>query len=133
MPLRRTINKDNLIIRVSLLSIILLLLSLATVVDPVEIYFYKCGFKELTGYDCPTCGISRSIHSATHFELADSFNHNPLGLIIFVSLIIVIAILLLEIITRHKIIVQPKLLKSGRFYISLFSIWMLYWITNNFF
>lgn len=131
--MKTKIDKDNLIIRASLLSTILLLLLLAALINPVDHSFYKCGFKELTGYECPTCGISRSIHSASHFKFADSFDYNPLGLIIFVSLLILITILLAEIILRRKIIVKPKLLNSRRFYISLLSVWMLYWIANNVF
>lgn len=42
---------------------------------------HSCMFNNLTGYPCPGCGLSRSIVSAVHGELADSLAFHRLGLI----------------------------------------------------
>jgi len=42
---------------------------------------HSCTFKNLTGYPCPGCGLSRSLVSAMHGELVTSFTYHRLGLI----------------------------------------------------
>ncbi len=37
-----------------------------------------CLFKELTGYDCPGCGITRMIFALMRLDIKSAFNFNPL-------------------------------------------------------
>lgn len=39
-----------------------------------------CLFKTVFHIDCPVCGMTRSVASAAHFRLAESFNSHPLGM-----------------------------------------------------
>jgi len=41
-----------------------------------------CMMRQLTGVPCPGCGLTRSIVSAVHGELRESFFHHRLGLAI---------------------------------------------------
>lgn len=43
-----------------------------------EVFFLKCPFKVLTGYDCPGCGSQRAIHSLLHGEIKTAYQFNPL-------------------------------------------------------
>jgi hypothetical protein len=46
-----------------------------------------CLIKETIGIPCPGCGIIRSIFELASFNLAGSFQYNPVGLIIVLSVI----------------------------------------------
>lgn len=47
--------------------------------DPATGYgLPPCSFKILTGYHCPGCGGTRSVHALLHGRIADAFSFNPL-------------------------------------------------------
>ena len=43
--------------------------------------FWGCGFRKLTGYPCPGCGLTRAADHFAHFHLWTAFISNPLGMI----------------------------------------------------
>jgi len=44
-----------------------------------------CTFRNLTGYDCPGCGLTRSVVAFLHGDLGGSLRAHPLGAILFVG------------------------------------------------
>jgi hypothetical protein len=40
------------------------------------IFFPKCIFKTITGFDCPGCGIQRAIHYLLNLEFGNAFRAN---------------------------------------------------------
>jgi hypothetical protein len=40
-------------------------------------YFPQCGFKKVTGLDCPGCGGLRATHALTHGRLLAAFQFHP--------------------------------------------------------
>jgi hypothetical protein len=44
-----------------------------------------CTFRNLTGYDCPGCGLTRSVVGFLHGDVAGSLRAHPLGVAIFVA------------------------------------------------
>lgn len=52
--------------------------------------YFKCIIKELTGYDCPTCGAQRAFISILNGEIIKAFWYNPyLVLLLFVGLVLI--------------------------------------------
>lgn len=47
-----------------------------------------CGFLVITGYPCPSCGLTTSISLLLHGHIIDAFMVQPFGLILFVTLFI---------------------------------------------
>jgi uncharacterized protein DUF2752 len=43
-----------------------------------------CTFRNLTGYDCPGCGLTRSVIALLHGDVGGSLRAHPLGAIVFV-------------------------------------------------
>ena len=48
-----------------------------------------CGFLVITGYPCPSCGLTTSISLLLHGQIFDAFRVQPFGVILFVSLFII--------------------------------------------
>ena len=47
--------------------------------DPSNaVFFPKCPFRYLTGFQCPGCGSQRAVHALLHADLAGAFAFNPL-------------------------------------------------------
>ncbi|MCH9032723.1 MAG: DUF2752 domain-containing protein [candidate division Zixibacteria bacterium] len=42
----------------------------------------SCPSQKLFGLSCPACGLTRSISSALHFDLARSVDYHPLGVVV---------------------------------------------------
>ena len=42
-----------------------------------------CFFKNITGYPCPSCGITRSVSELFHGNIFEAIYMNPLGIIVF--------------------------------------------------
>lgn len=52
-------------------------LALAPVWRVLVQFLPSCGFRDLTGLPCPTCGTTRAGLSLLHGDLAAAFLHNP--------------------------------------------------------
>jgi hypothetical protein len=100
------LSKDQIIIRTAGLILILAFLIAAMIYNPFESRLMTCHFKELTGYECPTCGLSRSIHSLISLNIADSINYNPLGIILILGLFALSIKLSAELISKKEIIIH---------------------------
>lgn len=48
---------------------------------------FACPFKSLTGYPCPTCGVTRSALALSHFDFAGALLHYPLATLAWLFLI----------------------------------------------
>lgn len=55
------------------------LLVLAARFVPFDRLPSTCGFLRLTGYPCPTCGMTRSVMALAHLDWARAMAFNPLG------------------------------------------------------
>ena len=42
--------------------------------------FWGCGFRKMTGYPCPGCGLTRAADHFAHLDLHGAFVANPLGM-----------------------------------------------------
>lgn len=45
-------------------------------------WFMRCTFHELTGLNCPGCGMTRGAHAALHGRITEAFRFNPVGMIL---------------------------------------------------
>lgn len=43
--------------------------------------FWGCGFRQMTGYPCPGCGLTRVADHFAHLNFKASFMANPLGFV----------------------------------------------------
>jgi hypothetical protein len=57
------------------------------IVPPARLPLPECVFHSITGYSCMTCGMTRSLHSAAHGQLAESARLHLFGPLVFFGLI----------------------------------------------
>lgn len=68
-----------------------------------RISFLVCPIRYLIGIPCPTCGMTRSFMAIGRGELNQAVAENLFGPILFVSFVIAIFHVTLELLTRHQI------------------------------
>lgn len=90
----------------------------------------KCMIKLLTGYDCPSCGMTRSAVSLTHGEFIMSLRYNPFTILAVVYFIILYIELLHH--TFSKKDISSKRIPASRIflYISLIILFVYYVLRN---
>ena len=49
--------------------------------------FPVCAFKYFTGWDCPLCGLTRSVCHALHGHWAQSWHYHPAGILVAAGLV----------------------------------------------
>lgn len=123
------LSKDKAIIRSAGIILIFVFLIAARIYNPFESGLITCQFKDLTGYDCPTCGLSRSVHSFLSLNILDSIGYHPLGGVLILGLFVLLVKFTAELITGKELII-PITRSCRRFMIYfvlllVFSTWML--------
>lgn len=69
-----------------------------------------CYFRDLTGYPCPGCGISRSLFAISHAEFERAWTLHPLSFTVYLSLILIFFAELIYVISPGE--KQMSILKS---------------------
>lgn len=100
------LSRDQIITRSAGIALISGFLIAARLYDPFKLQLITCRFKKLTGCDCPTCGLSRSVHSLLSFNIFDSITYNPLGIILISGLIVFLAKFAAELVAGKEIIIS---------------------------
>jgi hypothetical protein len=95
--------KDDVIVRIAGLVVMALFFVAARFYNPFESELLGCQFKNLTGYDCPTCGLSRSIFLLMNFQIGSSINYHPLGVVVVVALFFFLLKFTAELILKKEI------------------------------
>lgn len=116
-----------LLITIGVIAVIVLLF--LALVDPATTVFApKCMFRYLTGYDCPACGIQRSLHALLNGDAVTALRYNYF-LLISIPYFIAVAITTFckaDLIVKMGYYVQhPKVV---RVILVLIIIW---WIVRN--
>ena len=95
-----------------------------------NIYFPKCIFHELTGYECPGCGSQRAIHSLLNFDIRTAISDNVL-LVLAIPYMITGFIFDLIKNPSERIIKLRKQLFGKTIILIIFTLIILFWILRN--
>jgi Protein of unknown function (DUF2752) len=98
--------------------------------DPRNVSFLSCSFKNITGHNCPTCGLSRSFYACANLNFSEAFAYHLLGPVFYFSIIIMFLKSTTEIITNNKIQLATHPAIAKIFLTVLLLTWLIFWITN---
>lgn len=101
-------------------------------VDPAHCQWTpKCVFHQLTGWQCPGCGVSRAIHALLHGRFAEALSYNYFFIISVPYFLTVCAVLTIPALyKRDKLRLLVTGYAMGLTYVILFCIW---WLVRNIF
>ncbi|MDZ7333833.1 MAG: DUF2752 domain-containing protein [candidate division KSB1 bacterium] len=134
MPPRadKRLTASQLLNRALICTCLGLILLVSLVWNPGETRLFSCYFRELTGYPCPSCGLTRSFHAIAHLEFQQAVKFHPMGLILYATLLLFLFITLMEIILKRAIrVVMPVWMKITAFG-GVFAFWAVWWIIEIF-
>jgi hypothetical protein len=89
---------------------------------------FSCRFKNLTGLECPTCGMTRALHETARMNILDGFGYHLFGPLLFVILFIMLFKYCFELF-RNRIILINVSQGGLKFLLSGFALgWFFFWI-----
>jgi len=125
-PLSSRQKTNNLFLAV-LFSI---LLTMTLFIDPRDISALSCQFKSTTGYNCPTCGLSRSFFAFAHLNFSDAFSYHLFGPLLYLSIVILFFKSVGEIVSNKKFSVAISAKFFRIFIVIIATGWLIFWLSN---
>ncbi len=123
-PLSKRHKRNNVAWIIGLIFI----LAYSVFINPAKFNISTCRFHQLTGLDCPTCGISRSFYAFSHFNLTDAFNYHIFGPVFFLISIFLLFFFMIEFIIKKEIKLYSPFINLKRFSSFLIGLWLAVWI-----
>lgn len=74
-------------------------------------YPISCAFKDITGINCPSCGMSRSFSAALNGDFNSAYSYNNKGVLIFVFVVFQFFMRLAGLVLAYKKRVTPVIIK----------------------
>ena len=116
--------------RVFLLGMLFVFLAYAFWIDPQQTPIQTCYFKAWTGWDCPSCGMSRSLYALTHGQWLSAVHYHWMGPVLFALVIFVLAGLGLELAMRKKITLSSRWISAKNTLLFFLVFWMITWLVR---
>ena len=122
--------KDRIFPRIAVLALLFLFGLTIHLIHPERISWLRCTFRDMTGKSCPTCGLTRSLHAATHGHVSEAVLFHPFGPLILFGLLALFVKCTVEIVTLKQISIEipPRVFKSSL--LVLFGLWIVFWLTR---
>ncbi len=124
---------SKLIARTFCASGILMIFLFSIFLNPEKVNFLPCIFHLLTGYSCPSCGLSHSFYAVSHLHLTDSFHYHPVGPGLYFIFLLLLLKFSFEAITGKvvQLKLNPRIIKV--LFITFFCLWISFWIIKLFY
>ena len=109
-------------------AIILIMIVFLFFWNPEKLSITSCYFHQLTGYSCPTCGLSRSLHEIAHYNLIGAIKFHIMGPVIYLVLLLFLIKFFTEFLLNKNIelTLKPSTQKNAIFV--FFGLWFFYFL-----
>lgn len=125
-----SLESEDKLVRIMIMFLLISVITAFNMFEPEQLSFTECRFKSITGLSCPTCGITRSLHAAANLDFIDSVMFNPVGLLIYISVLLLLVKCIYEISIKRKLEITRTLVKPKIFLSSILGFWSVFWIAR---
>lgn len=126
--LKKSVPSENILPKAIFLSILILGFLLSIFWNPEKVNLLPCYFHKITGFSCPTCGLTRSFHAVSHLHFQEAFQLHLMGPVIYFALVFLVLKFSFEIVTRKEIQIKIAPLLSKITLFVFLSLWLGFWL-----
>ena len=128
LHLKKSLPSPNILPKAIFLSILILGFLLSIFLNPEKVNLLPCYFHKITGFSCPSCGLTRSFHAVSHLHFQEAFQLHLMGPVIYFALIFLFLKISFEIVIREQIQIKvnPVLTKATLFVFLV--LWLGFWL-----
>jgi len=123
----KPVPQENILPKAIFLSILMSGLLLSIFWNPEKVNLLPCYFHKITGFSCPTCGLTRSFHAVSHLHFQEAFQLHLMGPVIYFALVFLFLKFSFEIVTRKEIQIKIAPLLSKITLFVFLSLWLGFW------
>lgn len=91
----------------------------------------ECIFKKIFNISCPGCGLTRCFKAILNLDFITAFKYNILGIPLFISIIIYILLLIIDIIRNDNKVINYTFKYLGKYYYIVIILLIISMIVNN--
>ena len=124
------LKTDQRLIRFCIAGLLFAMITVSVYFDPANYSITDCSFKEITGYSCPSCGLTRSFHASANLHIAQAFAFHLLGPFFLLGSLLLFLKFAIESASGKtiKLKLNRTAIKTGILIIGL--TWIIYWIVR---
>jgi hypothetical protein len=125
------INKlkhDQRLIRFFIAGVLFAVIVVSIFLDPLNYSISNCAIKQMTGYSCPTCGLTRSFHAGANLNITQAFAFHIIGPLLLLSVVLLFVKFSLESATGKAVQLKIKHSITKIVLLTIGIIWVLFWI-----
>ncbi|MCK4345009.1 MAG: DUF2752 domain-containing protein [Bacteroidales bacterium] len=128
LHLKKSLPSENILPKAILLSILILGFLLSIFWNPEKADLVTCYFHKITGFSCPTCGLTRSFHAVSHLHFQEAFQLHLMGPVIYFALVFLFLKFSFEIVTRKQIQIKVNPVLTKTTLLVFLSLWLGFWL-----
>jgi len=127
LHLKKSLPSENILPKAIFLSILISGFLLSIFWNTEKVNLLPCYFHKITGFSCPTCGLTRSFHAVSHLHFQEAFQLHLMGPVIYFALVFLFLKFSFEIVTRKEIQIKIAPLLSKITLFVFLSLWLGFW------
>ena len=124
------LRRFDIIFKAAVIIGTIILFAVLYIFNPLEVGIASCSFRELTGYSCPTCGLTRSFQSLLHLQLVQSVVYHPMGIILFGGIMLTTIKFAFELSSKKTVLINRNIPFIKILFMVLGGLWLLFWIAR---
>ncbi|MQY80383.1 MAG: DUF2752 domain-containing protein [Bacteroidetes bacterium] len=128
LHLNRPIPLENILPKAIFLSILILGFLLSIFWNPEKVNLLPCYFHKITGFSCPTCGLTRSFHAVSHLHFQEAFQLHLMGPVIYFALVFLFLKFLFEIVSGKEIQIKVNPVLTKTTFFVFLGLWLGFWL-----
>ncbi len=122
------LKPDQRLIRFCLAGILFTIILLSIYFDPVNYSISECAIKQITGYSCPSCGLTRSFHAGANLNIAQAIAFHIMGPLLLLGIVILFLKFSIESVSGNTVQIKIKRSISKTALLLIGIIWLVFWI-----
>ena len=124
----KSLPSENILPKAIFLSILIIGFLLSIFWNPEKVNLLPCYFHKITGFSCPTCGLTRSFSAISHLHYKEAFQLHLMGPVIYFALVFLVLKFSFEIVTRKEIQIKIAPLLSKITLFVFLGLWLGFWL-----